>query len=41
MRWRAGELASWRAEGKDLGMTARQLDAFADAFEHDQRNVVR
>jgi transcriptional regulator with XRE-family HTH domain len=27
--------------GKALGMTARDLDAFADAFEHRERDVAR
>ncbi len=34
-------VATWRDEGKALGMTAGELDAFAEAFEHDERNAAR
>lgn len=33
--------ASWREEGRLLGMTASELDAFADAFEHRERDAAR
>jgi serine/threonine-protein kinase HipA len=32
---------TWRATGKALSMTARELDQFADAFEHPERAVAR
>ena len=31
----------WRKEGRSLGMTARELDSYADAFEHPQREAAR
>ncbi|MCG5055953.1 MAG: type II toxin-antitoxin system HipA family toxin [Myxococcales bacterium] len=31
----------WRTEGKALGMTKQELEAFADAFEHEQRVAAR
>lgn len=34
-------VARWREEGKDLGMSNAELDPFADAFEHDERDVAR
>jgi serine/threonine-protein kinase HipA len=34
-------VARWREEGRDLGMTDSELDQFADAFEHDEREVAR
>jgi serine/threonine-protein kinase HipA len=34
-------VASWRDEAKALGMTARDLDSFADAFEHPERAIAR
>lgn len=30
-----------RAEGRSLGMTARELDSYVDAFEHPQREAAR
>jgi len=30
-------VAGWRAEGLALGMTAADLESFADAFEHPER----
>jgi hypothetical protein len=30
-------VSGWRALGKALSMTARELDQFADAFEHAER----
>ena len=46
---RAGEIlravvdavGQWRVVGKGLGMTARDLDAFAGAFEHAERDAAR
>lgn len=32
-----GAVAKWREAGKALSMTARELDQFADAFEHPER----
>ena len=34
-------VAAWRDEGQILGMTAADLDSFADAFEHDERAAAR
>ncbi len=34
-------VARWRSEGAALGMTARELDLFAPAFEHGQRVLAR
>lgn len=34
-------VAAWRDEGIALGMDAPQLDAFADAFEHEERAAAR
>jgi serine/threonine-protein kinase HipA len=34
-------VARWRKEGRDLGMSAVELDQFADAFEHEEREVAR
>lgn len=34
-------VATWREHGKGLGMTAHELDAFAEAFEHDERDAAR
>jgi serine/threonine-protein kinase HipA len=34
-------VSRWRAVGRDLGMTASELDPFSEAFEHDQRAAVR
>jgi serine/threonine-protein kinase HipA len=34
-------VSQWRAVGRRLGMTKRELDAFADAFEHEQRSAAR
>jgi len=32
-------VAKWRGEGKALGMTEAELDAFEDAFEHEEREA--
>ena len=34
-------VATWRDEGQALGMTAADLEAFADAFEHGERAAAR
>jgi serine/threonine-protein kinase HipA len=34
-------VAAWRSIGHALGMSASELDAFADAFEHEEREAVR
>lgn len=34
-------VATWRDEGRALGMTTSDLQAFADAFEHEERQAVR
>ena len=34
-------VATWREEGRALGMTVAELDEFADAFEHDERKAAR
>lgn len=38
-----GAVSTWRevALSPDVGMTKRDLEAFADAFEHDERRVAR
>lgn len=33
----AASVAGWRDAGRALGMTAQELDQFADAFEHSER----
>lgn len=34
-------VSSWRQQGQAIGMTAAELDQFADAFEHQERDAVR
>jgi serine/threonine-protein kinase HipA len=34
-------VAAWQHEGRILGLTQLELDPFADAFEHAERNVAR
>lgn len=36
-----GAVAKWRETGKTLSMTARELDQFADAFEHPECAVAQ
>jgi serine/threonine-protein kinase HipA len=36
-----GAVATWRDEGRALGMTAHDLDSFSEAFEHGERQAVR
>jgi serine/threonine-protein kinase HipA len=31
----------WREQGRRLGMKASELDAFADAFEHPEREAAK
>jgi len=34
-------VATWRPTGSQLGLTGRDLDVLADAFEHEEREVAR
>jgi len=34
-------VANWRKVGRALGMSARELEAFTDAFEHPERAAAR
>jgi serine/threonine-protein kinase HipA len=34
-------ISSWREKGVALGMTHQELDQFADAFEHSERDAAR
>lgn len=34
-------VSQWRAVGRGLGMSPSELDQFADAFEHDERDAAR
>jgi len=34
-------VAGWRGQGKVIGMTATELDKFADAFEHKERQAAQ
>jgi serine/threonine-protein kinase HipA len=34
-------VAKWRDVGRTLGMTTQELDEFADAFEHEERDAAR
>jgi serine/threonine-protein kinase HipA len=34
-------VGTWRQEGQALGMTREDLESFADAFEHGERNAAR
>jgi serine/threonine-protein kinase HipA len=34
-------VAGWRKQGSAIGMTTRELQAFEEAFEHDERRVAR
>ena len=34
-------VATWRVRGRELGMSAAELEQFADAFEHREREVAR
>ena len=37
----AHAISRWRETGRTLGMTERELDQFAEAFEHPEREAVR
>jgi serine/threonine-protein kinase HipA len=34
-------VSNWRVHGRELGMSAAELEQFADAFEHREREVAR
>jgi serine/threonine-protein kinase HipA len=34
-------VARWRQSGRAIGMSERELDQFADAFEHPERNAAK
>ena len=34
-------VSNWRVRGRELGMSAAELEQFADAFEHREREVAR
>jgi hypothetical protein len=34
-------ISRWRKTGSAIGMTAHELDQFADAFEHPEREAAR
>lgn len=36
-----GAVATWREEGRALGMTSQELDSFTDAFEHSERQAAQ
>jgi serine/threonine-protein kinase HipA len=36
-----GAVSHWRARGREIGMTEVELDQFADAFEHAERDAAR
>ena len=36
-----GAVAGWREAGRALGMTSADLDSFADAFEHSERQATQ
>jgi serine/threonine-protein kinase HipA len=36
-----GAVSVWQREGLFLGMTSNELEAFAEAFEHNQRVTAR
>ena len=36
-----GAVASWRDAGRVLGMTAEELESFAEAFEHEERRAAQ
>ena len=36
-----GAVATWRDEGRALGMTPDQLASFEEAFEHEERQAAR
>jgi serine/threonine-protein kinase HipA len=36
-----GAVSGWRAKGRTLGMTDRELDQFTEAFEHPERDAAK
>lgn len=34
-------VSTWQKEGRALGMTPEEIEAFAEAFEHDERHAVQ
>ena len=34
-------VSTWRVRGRELGMSAGELEQFADAFEHREREVAQ
>jgi len=34
-------VSTWRVRGRELGMSATELEQFADAFEHREREVAQ
>jgi serine/threonine-protein kinase HipA len=34
-------VSTWRLRGRELGMSAAELEQFADAFEHREREVAQ
>jgi hypothetical protein len=34
-------VSTWRVRGRELGMNAAELEQFADAFEHREREVAQ
>ena len=34
-------VSTWRVRGRELGMSASELEQFADAFEHREREVAQ
>ena len=36
-----GAVSGWRAKGRTIGMTDRELDQFSEAFEHPERDAAR
>jgi serine/threonine-protein kinase HipA len=34
-------VARWRTGGREIGMSESELDQFADAFEHAEREAAR
>jgi serine/threonine-protein kinase HipA len=36
-----GAVSKWRVRGREIGMSAVELDQFAEAFEHEERRVAR
>jgi len=41
LRQVGGVVGDWRKTGRNLGMSDRELEQFADAFEHSEREAAR